>query len=126
MTISKILTPISNIKNSYIHYKPGSIELLRPALSSYFSLTKANKDYGDLEKTCEKLPSLTVPQVPALANYGQLSLDLSIDKVQLNQQVHRYGYVWWDHLQGKKSTGYYSALKNIFRPHINQSFIVNA
>lgn len=54
-----------------------------------------------MEKTCEKLPSLTVPQVPALANYGQLSLDLSIDKVQLNQQVHRYGYVWWDHLQGK-------------------------
>lgn len=75
--------------------------LQNPEKYKYFSLTKANKDYGDLEKTCEKLPSLTVPQVPALANYGQLSLDLSIDKVQLNQQVHRYGYVWWDHLQGK-------------------------
>ena len=78
-----------------------------------------------MEKTCEKLPSLTVPQVPALANYGQLSLDLSIDKVQLNQQVHRYGYVWWDHLQGKPLV-IVPLIIYFFRPYINQSFIVNA
>ena len=88
---------------------------------AHFSLTKANKDYGDLEKTCEKLPSLTVPQVPALANYGQLSLDLSIDKVQLNQQVHRYGYVWWDHLQGKPPSD--CTLNHLFFQIIYQSVI---
>ena len=74
-----------------------------------------------MEKTCEKLPSLTVPQVPALANYGQLSLDLSIDKVQLNQQVHRYGYVWWDHLQGKPPSD--CTLNHLFFQTIYQSVI---
>lgn len=62
------------------------------------SLTKVNKDYGDLERTCDKLPPMTLPQIPPLSNNCQLSLDNSIEKVQLNQQIHR-GYVWWKHLQ---------------------------
>ena len=67
----------------------------------FASLKKVNSDYGELEKTCEKLPSMgIVPNVPALGNSGQLSLDSSIEKVQLNQQIQR-GHVWWEHLQGK-------------------------
>ena len=49
---------------------------------SRYSLKKVNSDYGELEKTCEKLPSMgIVPMVPALGNNGQLSLDSSIEKV---------------------------------------------
>ena len=69
----------------------------------FLSLKKVNSDYGELEKTCEKLPSMgIVPNVPALGNSGQLSLDSSIEKVQLNQQIQR-GHVWWEHLQGNQN-----------------------
>jgi len=79
------------------------------------SLKKVNSDYGELEKTCEKLPSMgIVPMVPALGNNGQLSLDSSIEKVQLNQQIQR-GHVWWEHLQDHIAVSHSLLARNMLK-----------
>ena len=105
-------------KPFYSLSRTGTIVLWWLVLT-FFSLTKINSDYGELGKTCEKLPSMgIVPMVPALGNNGQLSLDSSIEKVQLYQQIQR-GHVWWEHVQGN----WFILIKflTIFSDHISVS-----